>query len=115
MPSVVRRLARYYDVTDLHIASTLGVSRQTVNSWVNGRTRIPDEIEAGLAAFFGVPREVLHLSPDEALRWVLDHPPAPASLPNEDTVGYRASPGERPSRRAEVSTLHDSAVESAAA
>ena len=75
---VLRRLARYYEVTDLQLALALDVSRQTVNSWVNGRTRIPDEIEAGLAAFFGVPREVLYLSPDDALRWVLDHPQVPS-------------------------------------
>jgi transcriptional regulator with XRE-family HTH domain len=71
---VVRRLARYYEITDLQLASALNVSRQTLNSWVNGRSRMPDEIEAGLAVFFGVPRDVLYRTPDDALRWVLDHP-----------------------------------------
>lgn len=74
VPAVLRRLMRYYDLTDGDIAAAFGVSRQTVNAWANARTRIPEEYETGLAAYFEVPKEVLYSTPDEALRWVLDHP-----------------------------------------
>lgn len=73
-PAVLRRLMRHFDLTDGDLADAFGVSRQTVNAWANGRTRIPEEIETGLSAYFMVPKEVLHSSPDDALRWVLDHP-----------------------------------------
>ncbi len=75
VPAVMRRLMRHLDLTDADLGEALGgVKRQTVNSWANGRTRIPVEIEGGLATLFDMPREVLYLSPDEAIRWVLDHP-----------------------------------------
>lgn len=74
VPAVLRRLMRYFDLTDGEIAAAFGVSRQTVNAWANGRTRIPEEIETGLAAYFGMPKEVLYSTPDQAIRWVLDHP-----------------------------------------
>lgn len=67
---------RYQGVTDGQVAEALGVgvSRQTVNGWANGRTKIPIEMEDGLAVLFDVPKEVMHLTPDAAVRWVLDHP-----------------------------------------
>lgn len=74
VPAVMRRLMKHLDLTDSDIGEALDVKRQTVNSWANGRTKIPAEIEEGFAALFDVPREVLYLSPDEAIRWVLDHP-----------------------------------------
>jgi plasmid maintenance system antidote protein VapI len=74
VPAVLRRLMRYFDLTDGDVAAAFDVSRQTVNAWANARTRIPEEIETGLAAYFGMPKEVLYSSPDDAIRWVLDHP-----------------------------------------
>lgn len=74
VPAVLRRLMRYFDVTDSQIADALGVKRQTVNGWANGRTKIPAHMEAGIAAAFGLPREVIYLTPDDVIRWVLDHP-----------------------------------------
>ena len=65
---------RYFDVTDGQLGLALEVKRQTVNSWINGRTRIPDEFEKGIAAYFGVEEAVLRMEPDDALRWVLAHP-----------------------------------------
>lgn len=65
---------RYFELTDAHLAEAFGISRQAMNYRINGRTVISDDDLAGFAAFFGVPKEVLYLSPDDVIRWVLDHP-----------------------------------------
>ena len=71
---VLRRLMRHFELTDRALADAFGISRQAMNYRINGRTTIPPEEVAGFAAFFGVPEQVMYLTPDEALRWVLDHP-----------------------------------------
>lgn len=89
---VIRKLMRHWDLHDADLADAFGVSRQAMNYRLTGRTAIAPEEEAGFAAFFGVPTAVLYLPPDDALRWVLDHPEevagSPAGALNHAIGGY---------------------------
>lgn len=101
VPRVIRRLALHYDVTASDLAEQLGVTRAAVSSRLNGKTVIRSEELAGLAHYFGVPILVFYLEPDEALRWVLDHPEhRPEWLPSEQAKTrkscYPLVPGQRP-------------------
>jgi DNA-binding XRE family transcriptional regulator len=69
----VRLLMRNLDLSQSKVAEVLGVSRQAVHQKVVGTSRFePWELD-GVAAAMGVPREVVDMEPDEALRWALDH------------------------------------------
>jgi Zn-dependent peptidase ImmA (M78 family) len=70
----VRKLMKYWDLTDSDLAAAFGVSRQAINYRINGRTVIHEDDAAGFAAYFRVPKEILRMAPDDALRYVLDHP-----------------------------------------
>ena len=70
----LRALKRHCGVTDQDIAEVLGLTRQTVQNRFAGKTAIAPWELAGLAAFFDLPEAVLFDGPDEAIRWVLDHP-----------------------------------------
>lgn len=99
VPSVLRQLMTYKRLRMYHLAAALEVEPQSMSARLNGKTVIKQEELAALAVLFEVPVGVFYMSPDEALRWVLDHPPKAASLPNEDTVGWVNSAGQRPSLR----------------
>ena len=73
VPSL-RALKRHCGVTDQDIAEVLGLTRQTVQNRFAGKTAIAPWELAGLAAFFDIPEEILFDGPDEAIRFVLDHP-----------------------------------------
>ncbi len=115
VPSVIRQLMTYKRLRMYHLAAALEVEPTSMSSRLNGKTVIKQEELAALAVLFQVPVGVFYMSPDEALRWVLDHPPAPASLPNEDTVGYRAWAGHGPSLEARTSPGVPTGVRAAAA
>ncbi len=74
MRHTVDLLARYLYRPRQDLARQLGVSRQAVYTWLGGE-RVPEmAVVEGIAVVLGVPRHVLDLSPQEAIRWCLDHP-----------------------------------------
>lgn len=73
VPAVLRRLKNYCEVTDVEIAEATGIPRSTVRSKMQGAPCTVRDL-AAFAAFFDVPLGVFVMSPDDALRWVLDHP-----------------------------------------
>ena len=52
----------------------MGMTRQAIYNRLHGTAGFKSEEMAGLAVLFGVPTGVLSMAPDDALRWVLDHP-----------------------------------------
>ena len=72
--TTVRQLARFLNVPQADLAKGLGMSRQSFNGRMSGATSLQPWELAGIAAMLGVPAEVLDLEPDDATRWVLDHP-----------------------------------------
>lgn len=78
VPRVLRQLMAYSGVTGGQLARAFGMSRQAMSLRITGKQRFGADEIAGLAACFGVPVQVFYLSPDEALRWVIDHPQAVA-------------------------------------
>ena len=73
VPGVLRRLKSYCEVTDMEIAEATGIPRSTVRSKMHGAPCVTRDLQA-FAAYFDVPLSVLVMTPDDALRWVLDHP-----------------------------------------
>ena len=72
-----------------------------MSSRLNGKTVIRSEELAGLAHYFGVPVLVFYLEPDEALRWVLDHPEhRPAWLLSHLDKSRKSCSGLHPGQRA---------------
>jgi hypothetical protein len=74
VPHVLRALKRYFEITDEQLGVALGLTRQAVQSRLGGASKITPWELAGFAALFGIPESLFFGSPDEALRWVLDHP-----------------------------------------
>ena len=74
VPKTVDRLMTHFGVSAIALGQELGVSRQAVYSRLRGTAGFKSEEMVGLSVLFGVPTQVLSLSPDDALRWVLDHP-----------------------------------------
>ena len=72
--STVRSLARFLGFPVGDIAKCLHMSRPTLATRFNGATVFEPWEIAAIAAGFGVPASVLDLNPDDAVRWVLDHP-----------------------------------------
>lgn len=74
VPNVIRALMSYTRHRTYHLAAALGVTPTSVSARLNGSTVIKQEELAALGVLFDVPVEVFYLEPDQALRWVLDHP-----------------------------------------
>lgn len=89
VPSVIRQLMAYKGLRAYHLAAALGVEPTSMSARLNGKTVIKQEELAALAVLFDVPIAVFYLSPDDALRWVLDHPPEPG---NEREQGITRKP-----------------------
>jgi DNA-binding XRE family transcriptional regulator len=70
----VRQLTRLIGVRQTEIADALGMSRQTFNGRMTGATNLEPWELAGIAAMLGVPVHVLEMEPNDAIRWILDHP-----------------------------------------
>lgn len=87
VPATLRKLRDYYGYTDVEMAAMTGIPRTTVRSRMTKNAQAATSVElAGFAKVFGVPVGVLFLTPNEALRWVIDHAPQEAN---------RAKPGRR--------------------
>lgn len=87
VPSVIRQLMTYKRLRMYHLAEALGIEPTSMSARLNGKTVIKQEELAALAVLFRVPVAIFYMGPDQALRWVLDHPLTPASVPNEHTPG----------------------------
>ncbi len=102
LPTTVRRLQRDRDLSDVRLALLSGVKRTTLHSRLSGKSPFTDEELVSIATVLDVPVVVLFLSPDNALRWVLDHPtPGAATVAgasvvpaNEGAVGLRSRPAQ---------------------
>lgn len=94
VPGTLRRLKAYYGLTDREIALASGMKRSTVQSRMAGSDTTATELDK-LAQALHVPVVVLFMRPDEALRWVLDHPfaePAePIDAPGDSAKGVYLS------------------------
>jgi antitoxin component HigA of HigAB toxin-antitoxin module len=76
VPLTVRALLRHFDLSQGDLGLALGLSRQSICNKLTGRGVLRQEEVLGLAQFFGVPTDVLHLDPEIAVKWVIDHPDA---------------------------------------
>lgn len=74
VPAVLRRFRNYMGTNDAELARLTGIKRTTLANKMKGNGSFsPGEMHA-LAEVFGVPVDVLYLEPDNAVRWLLDHP-----------------------------------------
>ncbi len=72
--TTVRQVLRYLGASQSEIAEGLGLTRQSLNGRLMGRIQFnPWELDA-IAKGLGIPRKVLNGSPEDAIRWLLDHP-----------------------------------------
>jgi transcriptional regulator with XRE-family HTH domain len=87
-------MLRLSDRRSAELAQAMGWSRASLSDRLTGKTRITSDELAACGAFFGVDPGVFYRDPDSIRRRIL----AGATV-NEDTVGYRAWAGQRPSKR----------------
>lgn len=72
--ATLRALRSHFRVSDQALATLTGTKRATINSWISGDTKNTAESIGLFAWAFQVPEYVILLGPDEAVRWVIDHP-----------------------------------------
>lgn len=70
----VAKVAQFLDVNTTQLAIKMDMKRSTVTGRLKGTTKMEPWELPGFAAALGVPADVLELSPDEAIRWIIDHP-----------------------------------------
>jgi hypothetical protein len=66
-------LAHHLRISETRLAQVTGLSRPAVSNRLRGETNILPWEAVGFAHALGVPRDILDLSPTEALQWVLDN------------------------------------------
>jgi len=69
----VAKVARFLNWTTSALADQMGMTRPTITSRLKGTTNMERWELPGFAAVLGVPVEVLELTPNDAVRWVLDN------------------------------------------
>lgn len=76
VPATLRKLRDFYGWTDVDLAARTGIPRTTLASRLRKTHPIAATSPelAAFAAAYGVPVGVLFLEPNEALRWLIDHP-----------------------------------------
>jgi hypothetical protein len=75
VPKTVEKVLGYYSLTGADVSRVLGLNPQTVHNKLSGRSAFRHEEIVGLARWLATPIDVLlRLEPDDALRWVIDHP-----------------------------------------
>lgn len=70
----VATVARFLNWTTSALADEMGMTRPTITSRLKGHTTMERWELPGFALVLGVPVEVLEMEPNDAVRWVLDHP-----------------------------------------
>jgi hypothetical protein len=70
----VRAVSRFLNVRQNYLAESLGMSQQLISDRLNGRKTIEPWEMVGFATALGVPERVLHMDPDDAVRWIMAHP-----------------------------------------
>jgi transcriptional regulator with XRE-family HTH domain len=86
----VLRLLRLSDKRSKELAQALGLSHASLSERLNGKTRISSDELAAAALFFDVDPGIFFRDPDSIRRRILG-----GATVNEDTVGLRASAGQR--------------------
>ena len=94
-PRVLKRLMEHNGISQIYIAEKLGVSKQTVSDWVNGKKFPRVDKMQQLADLLDVLMSDLYSEkePDEWDRFILNQNP----LSNDEVVllqGYRALPDQ---------------------
>lgn len=69
--ATVKQVARFLGVPQVDIARVLHMSRQTLNTRLNGTTNFEPWEIAAIAAYLGVDRKVMELSPDAAVMQII--------------------------------------------
>lgn len=64
-------------LTDDDIGHRIGRTGQSVSAYMTGRTGINGEMMVLLARALGIEAQVLFLTPNEAIQWILDNQPEP--------------------------------------
>lgn len=72
--ATIEKMARFLNVSKTALAERSGMTRQTLVGRLTGQTKLEPWELPQIAVGLGVPEEVLWKDPDDAVRWVLDHP-----------------------------------------
>jgi hypothetical protein len=67
-------IASYLRINRSMLATATGVKRPTLTNWLAGTVSMPGWYAEVLSEMLGIPMDVLQSAPNDALRWVLDHP-----------------------------------------
>jgi transcriptional regulator with XRE-family HTH domain len=73
--AVLRQLKAYRDVSDGDLALAIGMSRSGIAGYMSAKTALDVDRMHGFARALDVEPVVFLMSPDEALRWTLEHRP----------------------------------------
>lgn len=87
VPTVIQQLKTYRGVKTYELARAIGVTSPAMSARLKGATVIKQEEMEAIAVVLGVPVAVLYLTPQDALRWALDHPAADPTTVDGVTVG----------------------------
>ena len=69
----VATVARFLNWTTSALADQMGMTRPTITSRLKGHTAMEPAELRGFSLVLGVPVHVLEMSPNDAVRWVLDN------------------------------------------
>lgn len=87
----LKLIRRRCNVTASALAKRLGVTRQMVSAWENGRKKIPDERKCEIAAYFGVaPHDLEEITEEEKERLLRTSMCMPAEQKGELRFGSNA-------------------------
>lgn len=71
--ATVKKVMAYLEVNEVELADRIGVKRTTLRGHLTRVPIPPWELDA-IATALDVPVDILNLSPQEAVRWILDNP-----------------------------------------
>ena len=88
---VLNAVRQHRGVSEKWLADQLGIAQPTVNNYTSGRSPLTIVWMARFAETLGVDPVVFHMTPNEAIRWIIDN------RPNLDQVDRPKSPRGDPS------------------